>query len=171
MQRKECHLLICHPKAILISLEVSQTGSSKVWYCLGQKWQARSLEWWGYRSMSCRVDSEELKDWLQNIFIQFKILSIVGLKTFKLIISSGFHIFLLTSYRETCGQWGIDFFVLRNFLVWNYFWTLLRVENMSNKSHFVIVEVALMYMTFSSFCLVRKLASFLLPVTLSKKTA
>lgn len=51
------------------------------------------------------------------------------------------------------------------------FWTLLRVQNMSNKSHFVIVEVALMNMTFSSFCFVRKHASFLLPVTLSKKTA
>lgn len=51
------------------------------------------------------------------------------------------------------------------------FWTLLRVQNMSNKSHFVIVEVALMNMAFSSFCFVRKHASFLLPVTLSKKAA
>lgn len=39
MQRKECHLLISHPKAILISLEVSQMRTSNVWYyLLSHKW-------------------------------------------------------------------------------------------------------------------------------------
>ena len=129
MQRKECHLLISHPKAILIFLGGFSARSHNSWYyLLSHKWQAQSLEWWGYSFVSCKVESEGFKDWLQNIFIQFKILTIMGFKTFKFTISSIFHVFLLISYRETCGQQESDFLVLWNFLVLNFFWTLLRVE-------------------------------------------
>lgn len=104
MQRKECHLLISHPKAILISMEISQTRSSNAWYCLlSHKWQAQSLELWGYSLVSYKVDFRGTQGLITKGYhlVQSSLRNFVG---FKKNLNPSFHQFFRFFFLLVTGK-------------------------------------------------------------------